>query len=59
MRDSSGGDGGRGAKKGDLHPDIAAKLKALYKAVEDEPVPQHFLDLLRRLDEAERDQSRD
>ncbi|ASY61803.1 hypothetical protein SJ05684_c03360 [Sinorhizobium sojae CCBAU 05684] len=59
MRDPSAGDGGRGAKKGDPHPEIAAKLKALYKAVEDEPVPQHFLDLLQRLDEAERNQSRD
>ncbi|WP_457852780.1 NepR family anti-sigma factor [Sinorhizobium medicae] len=25
----------------------------LYQAVEHEPVPQHFLDLLHRLDEAE------
>ncbi|QFI65204.1 hypothetical protein EKH55_0330 [Sinorhizobium alkalisoli] len=36
-----------------------SKLKALYGAVEDEPVPQHFLDLLRRLDEAERNHSGD
>ncbi|ABR59196.1 hypothetical protein GOC91_04530 [Sinorhizobium medicae] len=32
---------------------IASKLKMLYQAVEHEPVPQHFLDLLHRLDEAE------
>ncbi|PST26196.1 hypothetical protein C7U60_03950 [Mesorhizobium plurifarium] len=35
------------------HGQIASKLKALYRAVEQEPVPQHFVDLLHRLDEAE------
>ncbi len=35
------------------HSQIASKLKALYQAVENEPVPQQFLDLLHRLDEAE------
>ncbi|WP_437408253.1 NepR family anti-sigma factor [Sinorhizobium meliloti] len=35
------------------HGQIASKLKALYQTVENEPVPQHFLDLLHRLDEAE------
>lgn len=38
---------------------IASKLKALYQAVENEPVPRHFIDLLRRLDEAEETQSRE
>ncbi|WP_425288615.1 NepR family anti-sigma factor [Sinorhizobium glycinis] len=38
---------------------IASKLRALYQAVETEPVPEQFIDLLRRLDEAERGQSED
>ncbi|WP_172751210.1 NepR family anti-sigma factor [Ensifer sp. LCM 4579] len=58
MKDSSRG-GARGAKSRDPHAPIASKLKALYEAVEEEPVPQHFLDLLRRLDEAERTHSHD
>ncbi len=33
--------------------DIGAKLRALYGAVQDEPVPEKFLDLLERLDEVE------
>ncbi|WP_414692784.1 NepR family anti-sigma factor [Pararhizobium sp.] len=32
---------------------IAAKLKALYTAVEEEPIPDIFLDLLEQLDQAE------
>lgn len=42
----------------DRHAQIASKLKALYRAVENEPVPQHFVDLLRRLEEAEKARSR-
>lgn len=34
--------------------DIGAKLRALYGAVQEEPIPERFLDLLDRLDEAER-----
>ncbi|MCA1489447.1 NepR family anti-sigma factor [Sinorhizobium alkalisoli] len=58
MKGSSRG-GTRGAESRDPHAHIVSKLKALYGAVEDEPVPQHFLDLLRRLDEAERNHSGD
>ncbi|HTO29760.1 MAG TPA: NepR family anti-sigma factor [Pararhizobium sp.] len=32
---------------------MAAKLKALYTAVEEEPIPDIFLDLLEQLDQAE------
>ena len=34
---------------------IAAKLKAMYSAVEKEPIPDVFLDLLEKLDAVERD----
>ncbi|WP_085929521.1 NepR family anti-sigma factor [Ensifer sp. BR816] len=46
-----------GAGNNDANTVVASKLRALYQAVEAEPVPQHFIDLLRRLDEAERAQS--
>lgn len=64
MNDSSRGGGARDTfnrrlEKDDTDNQIASKLKALYQAVENEPVPQHFIDLLRRLDEAEKAQSRD
>ncbi|HXV30962.1 MAG TPA: NepR family anti-sigma factor [Sinorhizobium sp.] len=65
MNDSPRGGGGvRGVlagrvEKSDPHAQIASKLKALYQAVENEPVPEHFIDLLRRLDEAERGPSRE
>ncbi|WP_438753708.1 NepR family anti-sigma factor [Pararhizobium sp. O133] len=32
---------------------MATKLKALYTAVEEEPIPDMFLDLLEKLDQAE------
>ncbi|HEV7318516.1 MAG TPA: NepR family anti-sigma factor [Ensifer sp.] len=35
------------------HGPIGAKLKALYRSLEQEPVPEFFLDLLQKLDEAE------
>ncbi|ASY55378.1 hypothetical protein SS05631_c04220 [Sinorhizobium sp. CCBAU 05631] len=38
---------------------MVSRLRALYQAVESEAVPQQFIDLLRRLDEAERAQSDD
>lgn len=38
----------------DPNAQIAAKLKALYTAVEEEPIPDMFLDLLEKLDQAER-----
>ena len=34
--------------------DIGVKLRALYGAVQDEPIPEDHLDLLEKLDEAER-----
>jgi hypothetical protein len=34
--------------------DIAAKLRALYGSVQDEGIPERFLDLLEQLDFAER-----
>ncbi|MCA1370868.1 hypothetical protein I6F15_26300 [Bradyrhizobium sp. BRP14] len=59
MNETSSGRRARGASAGraektDPHTQIASKLKALYQAVESEPVPQHFIDLLQRLDEAEK-----
>lgn len=33
--------------------DIGARLRALFGAVQDEPVPDRLLDLLEKLDEAE------
>lgn len=63
MKDSSEGgsvrDTARRLEKDVTNNQIASKLKALYQAVENEPVPRHFIDLLRRLDEAEEAQSRD
>lgn len=49
----------RRLEKDDTSNQIASKLKALYQAVENEPVPQRLIDLLGRLDEAEKAQSRD
>jgi hypothetical protein len=43
------GDDGLGANS-----DIGAKLRALYGAVQEEPIPDRILDLLEQLDEAER-----
>lgn len=37
----------------DPNAQIASKLKALYTAVEEEPIPDIFLDLLEKLDKAE------
>ncbi|WEX89383.1 NepR family anti-sigma factor [Sinorhizobium garamanticum] len=42
----------------DASAQIASKLKALYQALENEPIPQHFIELLERLDAAENAQSR-
>ncbi|APG90096.1 NepR family anti-sigma factor [Sinorhizobium americanum] len=47
------------AANNDANGIVASRLRALYEAVESEPVPQQFIDLLRRLDEAERAQSDD
>ncbi|PDT85948.1 NepR family anti-sigma factor [Sinorhizobium sp. BJ1] len=48
-----------GARKSDANGAVASRLRALYQAVESEPVPQQLIDLLRRLDEAERAQTGD
>ncbi|TPE52525.1 NepR family anti-sigma factor [Amaricoccus solimangrovi] len=37
----------------DAHGEIAARLRALYAEVEQEPIPAELIDLLERLDEAE------
>jgi hypothetical protein len=34
--------------------DIGAKLRAFYGAVQDQPIPDKFLNLLEKLDQAER-----
>ena len=34
--------------------DIGAKLRAFYGAVQDQPIPDKFLDLLEKLDQVER-----
>jgi len=34
--------------------DIGAKLRAFYGSVEDQPIPDNLLDLLEKLDQAER-----
>lgn len=46
----------QGPRFGAIDPNnqIASKLKALYSAVEEEPIPDMFLDLLEKLDQAER-----
>lgn len=38
----------------DPNSEIGSKLKALYSSLQDEPIPERFLDLLDRLDESER-----
>lgn len=37
----------------DPNNQIASKLRALYSAIEQEPIPDLFLDLLEKLDKAE------
>ena len=44
---------GRPRGMADPNNQIASKLKALYSAVEQEAVPDTFLDLLEKLDQAE------
>ncbi|MXN63640.1 RNA polymerase [Stappia sp. GBMRC 2046] len=38
----------------DPNQEIGRKLKAYYQAIEAEPIPDKFLDLLEKLEEAER-----
>lgn len=44
-------------KRGDPNQIISQKLNALFSAVEQEGIPDRFLTLLEKLDEAERRQS--
>ncbi|URK89024.1 hypothetical protein LP421_14915 [Rhizobium sp. RCAM05350] len=45
--------GRAGTRTSDPNTQIASKLKALYSAIEQEPIPDTFLDLLEKLDRAE------
>lgn len=47
-----------GAEGLDANSEIGAKLKALYSSLQDEPIPERFLDLLDKLDESERREER-
>lgn len=40
----------------DPHGEIAMRLRELYAAVEQEPIPTELIDLLEKLDEAEQKQ---
>lgn len=44
----------QGPQRGDPNEAISRKLKLLYTAVEEEGIPDRFLDLLEKLDLAER-----
>lgn len=51
-----------GANKGDeLGPntEIGSKLRALYSSIQDETIPDRFLDLLEKLDQVERKSASD
>jgi hypothetical protein len=56
-RTSGRGGGFPRARRGDdglgANSDIGAKLRALYGATEQEPIPSNLLDLLEKLDKAE------
>lgn len=52
-QDGPNGETNNAAKTPDPDAMIGARLKALYQELEQEPVPDLFIDLLERLDEAE------
>ncbi|WP_104664933.1 NepR family anti-sigma factor [Ensifer adhaerens] len=52
-RGEAGKQHGDPAETLDLGCSIGASLKALYRSLEQEPVPELFLDLLEKLDQAE------
>jgi|GEM_PF-543200 len=59
MQDDDNGQGRRTTRGRDedglgTNSDIGSKLRALYSAAEAEPIPDKFLDLLEKLDLAER-----
>ncbi|MBB2973566.1 MULTISPECIES: NepR family anti-sigma factor [Phyllobacteriaceae] len=49
----------RSSRRDELGPnsEIGSKLRALYSSIQEETIPDRFLDLLERLDQAERDRS--
>ncbi|OCP04866.1 MULTISPECIES: NepR family anti-sigma factor [unclassified Ensifer] len=51
--DGPDGPTGGAADTLDLRGSLGARLKALYQALEQEPIPELFIDLLQKLDEAE------
>ena len=59
MDEETGKHGGVGQQRGgtaetlDIGGSIGTSLKALYRSLEQEPVPELFLNLLEKLDEAE------
>ena len=53
MQDTSGSRGRRGNDGLGANSDIGAKLRAYYGAVQDQPIPDKFLDLLEKLDAVE------
>ena len=52
MREEEKRDGAGGPLEG-AYAEIPKKLKAYYDALQDEAIPDRFLDLLERLDQAE------
>lgn len=52
----TGTDSDQAAEQTDPNRIISQKLKALYSAVEQEGIPDRFMDLLEKLDQAERRQ---
>ncbi|MCL7998389.1 RNA polymerase [Brucella sp. 21LCYQ03] len=52
---------GGGARKDILGPncEVGLKLKALYTTIQDENIPDRFLDLLEKLDQAEQESARE
>lgn len=54
MNDMGGPRRGRTEDGLGSNSDIGAKLRAFYGAVQDQPIPDKFLDLLEKLDQAER-----
>lgn len=38
--------------------EVSQKLRALYSSIQEETIPDHFLDLLEKLDQAEQESSR-
>ncbi|MNL89566.1 hypothetical protein D3C87_2199660 [compost metagenome] len=52
-RGAGAGETAKASRVSDPNGLIGSKLKALYRAIEQEPVPDLFIDLLQKLDDAE------